>query len=376
MNLVKILVLEDAHYVIRRLKNKGINIFNIEYQNDGTVYTILESDLENIPFEVTVISYKGIKGIFSKMLLNKHFILSVILSIVIMYVLSSMIFDIEVIHSDKKLREMILEELTLNDIHPFMLKKSFKEKEEIKKKIKEAHKGEIEWLEIIDDGMKYTIRVEERIINKKTYEKKYCDVISTKDAIVLDGTVIKGQLVTTTNDYVKKDSVLIRGSILFNEKNKNYVCAEGTVYGNTWYTINISIPYEYEVKDYTGSTHKNISYEIGSKRVPIFKTHMEKYDTERAKLFTLGNLTIYRELDREYKSTIKKYTDEEIKNKALESARNKILTNLNVNSTILYEKVLQTHEFDSIIEMEIFYSVKEPISTQIEREIPEIIEGE
>ena len=38
--------------------------------------------------------------------------------------------------------------------------------------------------EIIEDGMKYTVKVEERIITKDEKTKEYCDIISTKSAVI------------------------------------------------------------------------------------------------------------------------------------------------------------------------------------------------
>lgn len=361
MREIRIKILEDSHFIVRRLMSKNINIYNIEYRSDGNIYTIDESDLDKIPFEVEVLSYKGIKGFLFLIRKNIHYLIALLISIALMFTLSNMIFDIEIIHTDKHLRNTILESLTLNDVHPFMFKLSFKEKERIKNKIKESHKDEIEWLEIIDNGMKYTIRVEERIITKYENSPDYCDIVSKKDALVLDGTVIKGERVALEGDYVKKNSVLISGAIKFNDEIKNYVCASGTIYGNTWYTVNVSIPYEYEIKDYTGKTHTNYSFLLGSKKTKIFKTHLDKYDTRSKEILTLGNLTIYKDIEREYVGKNKKYTKEEINNLAISTARKKLLTNLDEKTTILYEKVLHSTEFDSIIEMEIFYSVSEPI---------------
>ena len=374
MRKIRVKILEDNHYTIRRLLSKGINIYNIEYTTNGNIYLINECDLENIPFEVSVISYNGLRGILDELRLHKHFIVNIIISICIMFVLSHMIFDIEVIHTDKNIRNMILEELTLNDVHPLMFKKSFDEKEKIKNIIKANHKDEIEWLEIIDNGMKYTIRVEERIKVSKNKDPVYCDVVSKKDALVMDGTVIKGQKIVLENDYVKKDSVLISGAIKFNEDTKNYVCASGTIYGNTWYTVNVSIPYEYEKRDYTGKVHINYSYEIGSTKTKIFKTHFANYETESKELLTLGNLIFYKDIEKEYKGKKYKYSDKEIKELGINTARKKLLTNLDNDSSIIYEKVLHSKSFDSIIEMELFYSVKEPIGLVLEREIPK--EGE
>lgn len=373
---IKIRINEDSRYTIKNLYRHKINIYNIEYKESGSVYTIDERDLDNLLYEdVEILSYKGYKGILVRLMRHRHFLFSFLLSIATIFLMSNFIIDVEVIHSDKKVRELIQEELYLNGIRPLMMKKSFGKIQIIKEKIKESHPEEIEWLEIIDEGMKYTVRIEERIITKEEIVPEYCDIVSTKDAIVTDVISSKGQNQVLANDFVKKGSILVSGAIKFNEEIKSYTCATGTVYGNTWYTVNVSVPYDYVSKKYTGEEAHNIAILSGSKLIEIFKVHLSKYDTTKKKIFGLGNFIFYYETHREYKTTNNKYTEEEAINKALELGREKILLNLEDDAEILNEKVLQRNAYDSIIEVEIFYSVKERIGMQVAKEIPEYEEG-
>lgn len=367
---VRVRILEDTHYVIRRLSSKKIDIYNIEYSTYGNIYTINEKDMANLPLEVEIISYNGIKGIIFGLKVHKHFIISLFISIILMFIISNTIVEIEVIHNDKYIRELVMDELRSNDIHPLMFKKSFSNIQNIKKKIIKNHPENIEWLEIIDDGMKYTVRVEERIITKEKEIKEYCDIISMKDAIVLSSSVSSGQIVVDPNDRVKKGSTLVSGAIKFNEETKAYTCAEALIYGNTWYTVNVNIPYSYISKKYTGSKKHNIAFEFGSKRTSLLKVHFKEYETKRKKIFAIGDFTIYSETHKEFVSKKEKYKDSEIKELALKKGREQVLMSLDDDSSILDEKVLQTNYFDSIIEMDIFYSIKEKIGKQVEKEIP------
>lgn len=373
--LVKIRVLEDSHYIIKYLNRRKVNIYNIEYRSNGNIYTIDESDIDKIPLLCEILNYNGLKGLKLKCIRHKHLIISLIISVILMYFLSNITFKVDIIHNDKHIRQIIEDELFDSGIHPFMLKKSFNQIQKIKEKIKNDYKDDIEWLEIIDEGMKYTVRVEERIITNDTPSKLYCDVESEKDAIVLSSSVSSGQLVVDANDAVKKGSLLVSGAVKFREDVKSYVCAEAEVYANTWYTVNVSVPLKRELKKYSGNKSSNISFLIGSKRRSILKVHFKKYDVKRKKLFNIGKFTLYKDTNLEYKTKYKKYTLEEAKNVAIKKGREKILTNLESSSKILSEKVLQTNEYDSIIDMEIFYSVKENIAHQVEKEIPEYQEG-
>jgi len=369
MNRVKIKL--SIKNPIKELYKLQVNVYDIVYQSDCVLVTIDEDDLEkieNLNFEI--LSFRGLKLLLEKLKNNIHFLISILLSIFIMYLLSNVCFSVNVIHSKKDIRTLLEDELYDHGIRPFTFKKSFKEIGAIKERIKKEYPNDIEWLEIIDDGMKYTVRVEERIINKEKEHKDFCNVISTKDATILGVTSSAGQTLVNSGSIVKKGDLLISGEIKFNEETKTRTCAEGVVYGNTWYKISVSIPLNYTKKEYTGAKKNNLAVELGTKYNRIFKVHFDEYDVDKVKIFGIGNFAIYKENIKEYKSIDSKYTKEEALEVAKTRARENLLTNIGDKAIILDEKVLQTDDYNSIISVEIFYSVKEIISKVVEAELP------
>ncbi len=356
---------------IKELYKLQVNVYNIEYHKDFTVITIDEDDLEKIEkLNFEILSFRGLKFILKKLKNNIHFLISIALSILIMYLLSNVCFSVNVIHSKKEIRTLIEDELYDHGIKPFSFKKRFKEIGIIKETIKNEYPNDIEWLEIIDDGMKYTVRVEERIITKEKKSSDFCNVISTKDATILGITSSHGQTLLTPGSIVKKGDTLISGEIKFNEEAKARTCAEGVVYGNTWYKISVSIPLNYTKKEYTNKKKNNLAFELGTKYNRIFKVHFDEYDVDKVKIFGIGNFALYKESIKEYKSIKSKYSKEEALEEAKKRARENLLTNIGDKATILDEKVLQTDDYNSIISVEIFYSVKEIISKVVEAELP------
>ena len=369
MNRVRVKVLDDSHYVIKRLYKLNCNIYNIEYSKSGTVYIIDENDLEKIEFfNIEVLSYKGPKGLILKIKRHRHFLLACLLSTALMFIISNFVVSIEVVHNDKKIRNIIYDELNKYNINTFTFKKSFKDLQEIKKKIKDDYPDNIEWLEIIENGMKYTVRVEERIITKEENEPEYCDIVSNKDAVILAIKSSKGQNSVIINDFVKKGSTLISGKIVFYEQIKSYTCAEGEILGNTWYTVNVSLPYDYSEKVYTGETKGNIGFEWGSSLTNIFRIHFDKYDIEHHKLISIGKSILYYETVKEYETFPKRYSEEEALEKDLEMGQEKLKLKLVSEVQILSQKVLQRNSYNSIISVDIFYSVKEKIGERVIKE--------
>ncbi len=369
MNRVKIKL--SIKNPIKNLYKLQVNVYNIEYQKDFTIITIDEDDLEKIEnLNYEILSFRGLKLVLEKLKNNIHFLISILLSIFIMYLLSNICFSVNVIHSKKDIRTLLEDELYDHGIRPFTFKKRFKEIGAIKETIKKEYPNDIEWLEIIDDGMKYTVRVEERIINKEKENKNFCNVISTKDATILGVTSSHGQTLVNSGSIVKKGDILISGEIKFNEEAKARTCAEGIVYGNTWYKISVSIPLNYTQKEYTDKNKNNLAIELGTNYNRIFKVHFDEYDVDKVKIFGIGNFALYKEKIREYKSINSVYTKEEAIEEAKKRARENLLTNIGKSATILDEKVLQTDDYNSIISVEIFYSVKEIISKVVEAELP------
>ena len=368
-NKIRIKLLLDNNYAIKFLYKQKIDIYNIEYLKSGNIYTIEESQLENIkPELVEVISYTGLKSLIFRLKRCRHFIGATLLSLFLLYLGNFIIIDVDVIHSDKKIRFLVEDELYDLGIKPFIIKKSFDSIQKIKEKVKNNYPNDIEWLEIIEDGMKYTVRVEERIITKENKPKDFCNIVSTKDATILSVVSSKGQSLVLQNDFVKKGDTLISGEIKFNEATKSHVCAEGIVYGNTWYRVSISVPLEHTTKEYTNKKKNNLAFEFGSTYNRVFRVHFDDYDVEKTRLFGVGRFAIYKEKIKEYTPIKNTYTEEEALKEALKLAKEKLMIKLDENAEILNEKVLQSSTYDSIISVDVFYAVKEIISKSVESE--------
>lgn len=372
MNKVLIKIPGYDKYAINYFRRRNIDILFITYESDGNIYTIYESDLDKLDSDIIeVVSYKGFKKILKNFKNNIHFFIALLCTIGIMYFISNIVVQVEIIHSNKDIRVLIEDELYDRGVKAFMFKKSFKELQKIKDDIRNQHPEELEWLEINDEGMKYVVRVEERIITRPEDEPPYCNVLSKKDAIILSAVAKKGQTVVLPNDFIKKDDILITGKIMLNEKTKSHVCADGVVYGNTWYRVSISVPLEHTHKNYTGKKKNNIGLEFGSLYNRIFKIHFDNYDISKKKLLSLGKFSLYKETVTEFTEEKEVFSEEEALEEALKQAREKLLVKLEPEAEIIDEKVLQSNTYDSIINVEIFYSVKEIISSRVISEIVE-----
>lgn len=355
---------------IKRLANNKINIYNMEMinRNEANI-VILKSDylkVLNIKsiYEFNIVGGTGMIKIRKTLKLNSLILVFLVIGIIVLQILSRMIFSIEVIHTDKSIRNKMLSELENYGLKIHAFKKSYDEVQKIKEQILTNHKDDIEWLEIENIGTKYIVRLEERKIknNEESNEKRH--VIASKNAIIKKIEAENGEIVKEINSYVNAGDIIISGNITLNEQVKNTVSASGHVYGEVWYKVKVDYPLAYSEKHETGNSQKrlvfnflNKSYELGFKK---YKDKNVSSKTLLKHIFLPISLTY--DNQRELIVIDEVYTIEQAIKKAEERAYSEINSKLNDKEKILSSKNLKVDVNDSKIELEMFFTVYEDIT--------------
>ena len=190
-----------------------------------------------------------------------------------------MIFYIDVVTNDSKMEKILINELEENGISKYKFKKNYTTLQQIKQKILSNHKDELEWLEIENIGTKYIIRYEPRIINKEKEKTPLRHIVASKDAIISDIKVSSGQIIKDINSYVKKGQIIVSGYIDLNGNIKDTVSATGTVYGETWYKVEITYPYKYYQSTITGNNKNIFIIKFLNKEIELF--NFKKYKSKK-----------------------------------------------------------------------------------------------
>ena len=356
---------------IKRLNSYNIDILNIKYiKYNEIIIRINKEDykfLERLKtiYEIEIININGIDKIRINIKNNKYLILSFIISIFILIILSNTIFKVEVIHNNESLRKIILNELDNYNIKKYHFKKNYKTLQKVKKHILNKYKDQIEWLEIESNGTKYTVRVEERIIDKKetNYEKR--NIVAKKDATILKIEAKTGEILKEKNMYVKKGDVIISGELKLNDEIKKNIMADGKVYGEVWYKATVEYPYNYKEKKLTGKMKKVFVIKIFNHYIEFL--NLKKYKTKIRKdkiLLKHSFLPISLIIEKQYetKETKTKLTKKEAVKRAKLKIKNYINDNLGVNEHIIATKKLKLEENNSKIILVMFISVCEDIT--------------
>ena len=319
---------------IKRIIKNNIKIVKLTPRSHKEIDLIIDyNDLEEIEkyktiYDIKIVRYYGKLHIIKFLKKNRFILLFLLLSMIIVFILSNMIFSVEVIHSNSKIIKLVTEELKDRGIKKYAFAKSYSEVEKIEKEILNNNKDNLEWLEIIKNGTKYTIRVEERIINKEIDNNKNYDIVSSKNAVIRVIEAESGEKVRDINTYVKKGETIISAYITTPSEGKILSTARGKVIGEVWYTIDINYPYYHHEVKYTGNKKKVLVFNFINKRISLFDFKKYKTFDKNIKSIFDNNVTpISLNYEYQYETEVIDdiYTKEEAKNKAVETAKEKLL---------------------------------------------------
>lgn len=351
---------------IHRLVNNNIELLEIKQIKYNEVnIAIYEHDYKKVlklktTYEISLIGEKGLIKIKHFLLKNIYLIISFLICLIILKILTNLIFQIDIIHNDKEIRNIISRELTSAGIKKYTLNKKYNEIQDIKQNILNKYKDKIEWLEIERVGTKYIIKVEERKINNIKSDDKYQDIVSTKDAVIKKIVAVSGEVVREVNEYVSKGDTIISGSVYLNGELKGLTKADGIVYGEVWYKLSIEYPKVDIVKEETGNKKEVLSINFLNKSIRLFEG--KKYESSIVKknyLFKNNILPISISKDKMYELKVISgiYTDGEALLNARKYSRRKIEETLKENEYIISDKVLNYRVNSNTIYMDVFYKV-------------------
>lgn len=363
---------KNINNFLKRLIYNNINIIkvvNISYKEADLI--INYQDLEKINkyktiYNIEVIEYQG-KLKLLKLIKKNIFIISfLILGLIIIYILSNVIFSVEVIHSNSSIVKLLEKELNYYGIKKYSFVKSYNEIEKIENKILKDNKDNLEWLEIIREGTKYIVRVEERIINKDNQDTAIYNITASKNAIIKVIEATKGEKQKEVNNYVTKGEVIISPYITMPNNEKVLSSAKGSVLGEVWYTINIEYPYSYNEISYTGKSKKVWTFTFLNKRISLFDFKKYKSFNKDTKVIFKDNISSL-SLNKEYQYETKVINDiltyDEVKEKAINLAKKKLKDKYNSIKDITKVITINEEDLGEKLSLTLFVTCTEDITS-------------
>ena len=359
---------KNPDYFLKKIIQKNVNIYNISKKHNELILVLDVDGYKKIKQIKTsyVIEILNVSGILKvKELFNKYFffIFFFLFGILLNIFLSHIIFEVEVIHSNKYIRELVYEDLKSFGISKFKFKVSYEEKEAIVQKILEEEKDDIEWLEIKNIGTKYVVSVEQRKKNNKNSTCINRNIVASKNASIISIEAESGEIVKKKKDYVLKDDVIISGVIHNKEDVVSNKCAVGRVFGEVWYRVIVELPISYKEVSLTGRSSYGLEIKFLNKNYVLFNDYAT-YKIEEGLGLINEILPISAMINKyiETKEVNHKYNLNNVDEAAIELACDKFKSKLGKEDEILTKKVLKKERNESKIIVEVFLKVKEDIT--------------
>lgn len=272
--------------LIIKIKQNRIRVLELKKIDEYT-YNLKIDVKDNLKFKkvfygAKILKTQGLFFIIKNRLIQKITLISLIISIFFFCFLSTLLFKINIYGNNTKINEEII--LNLNELNIRPMKKIPNEESlsNFKNSFLENH-FEIENLDYKINGtvLNITYYLKEKENNHVQDTGKY---YAKKSGIIKYVDIEIGNFLYKTNDYVKKDSLLIDDYLYLNDK-QIYIGAFGKVYANTWQTI--------ELKEQTNNREESeiYSYFVNKARYLIAKefTSDEKIENEMILNFNYNN---------------------------------------------------------------------------------------
>lgn len=375
---------KNVERFLKRLVDQKIELIKIIYIHYNEVDIIVnKKDYEKIKeiktiYDISIVDSYGMIKIKKIVNLNQLIIIGIIIGIGLLIFLSNLIFSIEIVHTNKELRTLLINELEIYGIRKRGFKKSFVELQKIKEQIILKHKDKIEWLEIENIGTKYIVRVQERKLPITESELENRHIVASRNAIIRSIEADQGVIVKSVNDYVRTGDIIISGEIKLYDEVKEVVGAKGKVFGEVWYEIKVEYPFIYKEEKETGKKKKVLVFQFLNKEIELFNFRPFKNKKKENKVLLEKSWLPIKLVWQEQKeiNVIEEInTEEEAINKAISLANLKMESKLSDNEYIINQNCLKVNIKNSTIVLDMFFAIHENITSylKIEEEIPDEI---
>lgn len=312
---------------------------------------------------------RGIPFILHKYKKRKIFAIFFILLIIAVIALSNFIWNIEVTGNNKISTEEIIKDLADDNFKVGTSKTNLNTKNIIDKiRLK---RSDLAWMGIEIKGTNAVVKIVEADLKPDIIkEEEYCNIVATKDAMIVKINAQNGTAVVKEGDIVTKGTVLIQGWLEGQFTGIRYVHANGEVQAKVWYSQKVSVPLKQSKKIKTGKEENKYSVKINNfeinlpKGVPKFQNYDTIETSKKLKLFSDFYLPIEinQKTYQEYEEQEITYSIEEAKELGIAQADESLKEQ--IEGKQVTNKKINTEQTGANIEVEVIYEVLESIGTK------------
>ncbi|HWO54627.1 MAG TPA: sporulation protein YqfD [Paenibacillus cookii] len=314
----------------------------------------------------------GLPFRLAKLYKRKFFAAGIGAFFLLLFVLTSLVWNINVVGNEKIPTEDILKAAKEEGVRPYQWIFRLKEPDKLSRALS-LKLPETSWIGVERKGTTITIQVVEAEKPEKEPLASPRHLVSKSDAVITSIYAEQGRPLVQKNTRVKKGQVLISGILGDGEARSQVVVAKGEVKGLVWHEYQLEVPLVQKRKIYTGERKDKSYLVLGNRAIQLWGYGKEPFAksetlTERDPLtwrsiaLPIGWMT---EKVMEVTETQETLQPEEAKKLGLEAAIRDILAKYGNDSQIISQKILHEKRENGKVYMKVLFEVEEKIAEEL-----------
>lgn len=338
---------------ISRCAEEGIRMWQIRRKNETTLICSMQLAepeklrrlLKETGSRMHIIEKNGMPFLWGRIRSRLGMVAGLFFFLSLLFILSNMVWNVEVNGADPKLEEQIRSLLKSDHLYVGSLEFFIPETGQLETELS-AKLVKVTWIGVSKHGTSYRVDVVQKKYPKKKKTAGPRNLVAARQAVIHHLFVESGQPVVESNQFVRKGQILVLGRI-GTESAPKFVSASGKVIGETWYQSETIIPLNSHYTFYTGKSYRRHHLAFWAISIPFWGFNTHPYKNEDKEIirkpvrFLIWDLPIsyVQTLYREKTTVVRNLTEDEALVEAKETADKKLLNELPGGSEIVSSTV-------------------------------------
>lgn len=322
-------------------------------------------------YKLTFKQRHGYPFIWRRWFKSKHIILSALLSFLLLYALSNMIWSIHISGVSSDIEEKIMQTLEKEDIKKGRWMFSVPSASDIQFALTQEI-PELLWVGVEKKGTTFLLEGIEKERIDKIEKQLPRNLIAKKNGVITYMHVSKGEPVVRVHEAVKKGDPLVLGTMQRadeEDEETTIVAAEGEVIAETWYEVDVVVPLHQRKERVTGQFKHKWLIDTSFFELPIWglgdpgyeHSLIQEYEQPLYFLqwetpFTIKKRTIH---NQEVLEEV--ITEEQAMNIGIQQIHDDLMNKLGSNIEIKDEKILHETVENGKVKVQLLITVEEDI---------------
>ncbi|MBM7554727.1 sporulation protein YqfD [Thalassobacillus pellis] len=373
---IKLVILgPNPELFINNCARQGVIIWDVrKLKDDKLSACIYLSDLHKVKrirkgsqYKVGLKRGQGLPYVLQAISNQKPLWLAFLLTAFLLFMISNIVWSIHIEGLPQELETKVEKQLKQYGVEPGAITFRLDDTAAIQQKLLDDI-PELLWIGVQKKGTAYLFEGVEKTLVDKEEEKSPAHLVAAKKGMIISMYIEKGKPMVDIHDFVKKGEILASGQL--DERDTKLVRAQGNVFAETWYRLEVSVPMKETLHTTTGNNEQRYHLRIGSFEFPVWGWGKIEYslvkkeeDSSQLSIFSkelpfYWKKSTYYEMNRLEKNRTKK---DSIRI-ARHQAKMDLLKRLPEDSKIVQENILHEEVDSGKVKLILFVKVHENIA--------------